>query len=296
MTPPIVPQLEVAPASLPPLPVRAGTADERRSMELVQKWAGGAARLEGCVGDAPPGALELAHLGAAALATVTHWFAPWALVGVLVVLAVSATARAAGWGGIEALVPRRAAWNLRIGQAGPSTRYVVAVAADRTRPLGGVRELVAVVITLVTLLAAAAPWLPDLAHPAPGLVLLGVAFAFTWRRIHADVPGADFPEARAVAAALQSMGRAGTLARTDVAGVVAGTGADTGAGVRGFLDWWALDRARCTVLWVDGGASGVRLRGGPVDRLRKEGWEVVVIPVPAGDRDGMGVDRAWLVG
>ena len=173
---------------------------------------------------------------------------------------------------------------------------MVVAAADRASPRGSGPLLVAAALSLVSLTAALARYLPDRAHPLPGAAVLVVAGALASRRPRGSSAGDDFPEARAVAASLQSLTRALALGRTDVAGLVAGSGAVAAAGPLGFLDWWAVDRAGCTVLWVDGGAPGTLVRGGPVDRLRKAGWVVRVVPIPAGDRDGMAIDRAWLVG
>ncbi len=295
MTPSTPPQPDVS-TSLSTLPVPAGTPDERGAMVQIQKWGGDAAYLEGCVGDTPPGSLEVAHATAALVVTVFAWVAPMLSVALLGILAASAVARVAGWPGLVGLVPRRPSWNVRVGAAGPTTRYVVVAAADRAPPRGEGRVLVAGAMVLVSLTAALARYLPDPAHPLPGAVILALAVVLTSRRPRESPTLDDFPEARSVAAALQSLTRALALGRTDVAGVVAGAGAVAAAGPLAFLDWWAVDRARCTVLWVDGGAPGALDRGGPVDRLRKAGWEVRVVPVPAGDRDGMGVDRAWLVG
>ncbi len=304
MTPTTLPQPGLLPAPLRS-PVRPGSPSERAEMEAIQKWVGKPAYLEGCVGDAPPGWAELAHVLLGVAGLLFGLFTAW--VGVLVTgaAAASATARLAGWPGFDHLVAHRPTWNVRVGVAGPQSRFVIAAAADRARPRRAAGQAVAIVLTLVALVAASDPWLPRFAHPLPALLVLGVTAAVLVRRLGnggapteggETVAGGTVAEARAVGAAVASLHRAAGLGRTDVTGVVAGAGAVAAAGPLGFLDWWAVDRRHCVVLWVDGGAPDALQRGGPVDRLRKVGWQVEVIPIGAGEEEGSAIDRVWSAG
>jgi hypothetical protein len=287
------PHAETADAPLPPFPVRTGTPDERRSIELLQRWAGEGARVEGCVGDARVGQEDVAHAALGALAALVVLLPPVHVYGqvAMAVVTLSGVARVGGRDVLGGLVSRRPSWNLRLGRPSPTTRYIVAAAADRAPPERWLREGIAA--ALVVALLTAVVGAPGILLPVvPAGILVGAAVyaALVAREPHVR---ADLPEAHAVAAALQSLARARALARGDVAGVVAGCAADRATGVLGFLDWWAVDAQRAVVIWVEAEADAERR---PVERLRRAGWRVVVVRVPPGDRDGMGVDREWLVG
>jgi len=279
-----------------PFPIDPEPARARRSMEVVRSWAGAGAAIDGCVGDPPAGTRNAMHcllVAAFVLLAEVPVLRVLSVVGTLV-LGASAAMRALGYEGLRFLVVRRPSWNLRVGAPGPDTHYVVAAAADRTPPGADVRTVVLalVVVGLVVITFRWGGTSP--VGTATALALMSAGAWAAWRG-RSELPSPDLPEARSVAAALCSVDRAQKLGRTDVVGVVAAAGAHRGTGVAGFLDWWALRRDHAVVIWVDAEGRAAR-RGGPVDRLRREGWRVEYVPIGAADPEGAAIDREWLVG
>lgn len=294
----MTPSLPLQPdaSAFSPFPVDPEPGRARRAMEVLHTWAGDAAAVEGCVGDPPAGSRNAAHClltAAFVLLSDVPVLRPVSVIGAIVVGA-SAASRALGHEGLRFLVVRRPSWNLRVGAPGPGTRYVVAAAADRAPPGGDTRRVV-LALVLAGLCVLTFGWGgPSVVGSVCALVLVCAAAWMAWRG-RSELPAADLPEARAVAAALRSVGRARALGRVDVVGVVAAAGAHRATGVAGFLDWWAVDPAHAVVVWVDA-AGGAERRAGPVDRLRRDGWDVTVVRVDPTDAEGAAIDREWLLG
>jgi hypothetical protein len=254
-------------------PVAPGRPDERLALVALLALARGAglggARLFGYAARPRPFAGDVAHAGAALGALVLTaagvGVAPWGLVAI----ALSAGARCLGAPSLADLVPRRPCWGLVLRAAGPRTARVAAVALDRVRPTPAAPwvMLAAVGIALLSTLGGLQ------VRAAAAVALVGVG-AWAWWLGRPFRPDPAAPEAAAARAVLTLATRAAADADDTTAILLVGCGSEDGAGVRAYLDWWALPRSVAVHL-----APGA---GGAAAALTRAGWRVSpTLPEPS---------------